>query len=234
MHATTEIAGPFVGRPLNAIIDRHESELAEPVSKVALGVDKAGGNAGAHGNAQNGVAVQRHRSSERRDVPVVKNFERHLPLLRKIQEHTLNLSLKERWVSHAAKERGDAHFIVDVNARRRATDRIDAREVSSGNLQGVADALEMVSRVWLEIGIPFHFLREDHLTINDGCALPVGAAEVEAYAAAAEVTTKGEVRSTFGRQIVFGNRTEGQRKFEELACKVCVEGADATRGIHGL
>ena len=106
--------------------------------------------------------------------------------------------------------------------------------MSSGNLQGVADALEMVSRVWLEIGIPFHFLGEDHFTINDGRALPVGAAEVEANAAASEVTTEGEVRSAFSWQILFGNRTEGQRNFEELACKVCVECADATGGIHGL
>ena len=234
LHATTEVAGPFVGRSLDSIVDRDESELAEPVSEVALGVDKARGNAGAHGNAKDGVAVQRHRSSERRDVTVVEDLKGNLPFLSQVQKHAFHFGVKDCGVSHAAKERGDAHLVVDVNARCGATNGVDARQVRGGNLQGVADALEMVSGVRLEIGIPFYFLRKDDLAVDDGRALPVGAAEVEANAASSEVTTQGEVRRAFGRQVLFGDHPEGQRKFEQLARKLCVEGANATGGVHGL
>ena len=54
----------------------------------------------------------------------------------------------------------------------------------------MADTCKMIGGIGLEVGIPFHFFRENHLAVDEGGAFAIGTPEVEPNAAAAEITAK--------------------------------------------
>ena len=98
--------------------------------------------------------------------------------------------MSNRSCGHGAVERADAHFVVHVHAGRAAADGIHARQVRGGALQGIVDAVEVILRVGLRAGVPGHLVAEDHLAIDDGGALAVAGAQVEADAAAIQVAAQ--------------------------------------------
>ena len=65
--------------------------------------------------------------------------------------------------------------------------------MAGGEIQRVTDTGEVIGRVGLEVGIPLHFLGEDYLAVDEGGALPIGAAEIEADAAAFQVAAEGQM-----------------------------------------
>ena len=111
----------------------------------------------------------------------------------KIQENIPYLRVKDAHVGNATEERGDAYLVVDVDTGGRATDGVHARQMAGGEIQRVTDTGEVIGRVGLEVGIPLHFLGVDYLAVDESSALAIGAAEIEADAAAFQVAAEGQM-----------------------------------------
>ena len=96
----------------------------------------------------------------------------------------LALSLMALVTASAAEERGGADFVVDIDAGGGATDGVNGREVGGSAAEAVHDSVVVVGRIFLEIGIPSDFFREDDFAIDECGAFAIGSAEVEADAVA--------------------------------------------------
>ena len=103
--------------------------------------------------------------------------------------------------------------------------------MGGGGLEGVHDALEVIVRVGSGLGEPDDLLGEDALAVDDGGDLAVGAAGVEADAAAAEVAAYGLGVGLFGRQLVAEDDLEGP--LVDAGHEVLVKGAAAIGGVGG-
>ena len=97
LRAHAAVAGPFVRRGVLAIIHRHEGEFVQPRRDRALRRDVAGGQAAAHGDAEHGAIVERHRAGERGDFAIVHHVERNAaPGLLQVEEQPAHARVEER------------------------------------------------------------------------------------------------------------------------------------------
>jgi len=102
----------------------------------------------------------------------------------------------------APEQRRELHLVGDVDAGGAAADRVDVRQVVRRPAQGVHDALPVVLRVGLVVGIPLDLLAPDDATIDDRRHLAITAAQVEADTAAVQVAAQRRGRRMLGRQLV--------------------------------
>jgi hypothetical protein len=75
LYRATAVAAPLVGGRVVTIVDRHESEFVQPGSDRAVGRDVSTCDARAHGHAEHAIFAKAHRTSERSDLPIVRDFE---------------------------------------------------------------------------------------------------------------------------------------------------------------
>ncbi len=75
LDAHAAVAGPLIGGRILAVIHGHECQLVQPGGDSAVRRDKPGGQAAAHGDAEDGVVAERHRSGQRRHLAIVHHFE---------------------------------------------------------------------------------------------------------------------------------------------------------------
>src|SRR6478609_7437086 len=75
--------------------------------------------------------------------------------------------------------------------------------------QRIHDAVEVVLRVGLEIGIPFRLLAEDDLAINHRCGLAITAAEIETDATAFEIAPERTGVGAFRRDVLGADYLDG-------------------------
>jgi hypothetical protein len=108
-----------------------------------------------------------------------------------------------------AVERADADFVGHIDARRRAADGINARQVGGSALQGIVDAVVVILRITLYGWVPRDFVAEDDPAIDDRGALAIAGSEVEADAAAVQMTAKGSGGFSFLRAGVIGHALDG-------------------------
>src|ERR1019366_7387233 len=66
-----------------------------------------------------------------------------------------------------------------------------ARQVGGGAPQGIVDAVVVILRIALHGGVPGHLVAENDFAFDDGGALAVAGAQVEADAAAIQVASEG-------------------------------------------
>ena len=191
LRADAGVAGPFVDMGVFAVIDGDEGEFVEPGGDVALRGDETGGETAAQGDAEDGVIVERHGAGERGDFAIVDHIEGDaVPGGLQIEEEAADARV-EFVLRDGAIERADADFVGHIDARGGTADGIDARQVGGGALQGIVDAVVVILRVALYGRVPGDFIAEDDFAIDDGGALAVAGAEVEADAAAIQMTAEG-------------------------------------------
>src|SRR6266542_1623532 len=229
------ITGPFaVDGSLFSVIERGEGELVEPAGDVALLVDVAAGEARPHGDAEHGLIVQAHRSGERRHVTVVGDFDRHVaPFLGDIEVEGLD-TLLEKIERDLAEQRGHARLVVDVNARRADADRVDSRQVLGGAADRIVDAVEVILRVAVEFGLPYHLAREDFLSIDHGGNFAIAAPRIEADAVALEVASNRRRALLFEGEARFIGRGHLEAVLVDVAHEFGVERPLAPLGIRPL
>ncbi len=227
LHAATMVAAPLIARGVLADIDRDEGKLVQPPGDLPLGIDVTGGLARAHGNAEDGVGLQGHGPGQRGNVAVIGHSKGHAaPLLLELAEQAADAAIKV-FRGNAAKERTGAGLIIDIDTGGAAADGIDAGKLRGGQLQAVADAVEVIGRVGLKVGVPLDLLGEDDLAVDEGGAFAVAAPEVEADAAAFQVVLhrKAGGRGGIGRGAAF---TDAHGLPEAgLTDKVAIESARA-------
>lgn len=201
LDAAAVVAGPFVGGGVCAVVDGGEGEFVEPGGDVAFGVDVAGGGAGAEGEAEDGVDAEGHGAGEGGDLAVVGDFEGDaVPGFAEFEEDVFDVGF-EIGGGDAAEKAGDFDAVVDVNAGAGAADGVDAGEVRGGAFEGVHDFVEVPAGIFLGDWIPDDFFGEDGDAILDGGDFAIGAAEVEADAAAVEVAAEGRGGGAFGGEL---------------------------------
>ena len=235
LDAAAAVFGPFVEGGVFAVVDGGKGEFVEPRGDVAVGIAVADGLGGAHGDAEKGVGIHAHGAGEGGDFAVVDDVKGDVvPFLAEIAEDGADFFVVDGGVGDAAKEGGDADFVLDVDAGCGTTDGIDAREVGGGAGEGVADAVEVVLRIGLEVGVPGDFFGEDDFAIDDGGGFAIGAAEVEADAAAVEVTTEGGGGAVGWREFVYfaGDDLDGLAEHAG-ADGFAVEGLGTVGGVEG-
>ena len=224
LRADAVVAAPFVARGVGAVVHGGEGEFVDPGGDVAVAVDVAGGEAGAEGEAEDGVFAEGHRAGEGGDFAVVDDFEGDAgPGLLDFVENIFD-PLLEDFLGHAAKERGDFHAVVHIDAGGAAADGIDAGQMRGGAAEGVEDAVEVVLRVDLEVGVPDGFVAEDDGAVDDGGDFAVAAAEVEADAAAVEVASE-RTRGGAGRGWGAGDGDFERVVVDALTDEVGIEAA---------
>src|ERR1017187_2675010 len=180
---------------VRAVSDGDEGELVEPGGDVALRGDVPGGERAAEGDAEHGVGVLRsraesHGAGERGDFAIVDHVEGNaVPGGLQVEEEAADARV-EFVLGDGAVERADAYFVGHVDAGGRAANGIDARQVGGGAVQGIVDAVVVILRVALHGGVPGDLVAEDDLAIDDGGALAVAGAQVEADAAAIQVASE--------------------------------------------
>ena len=74
--------------------------------------------------------------------------------------------------------------------------------MGGGGLEGVHDALEVIVRVGSGLGEPDDLLGEDALAVDDGGHLAVGAAGIEADAAAAQDVNTSGIQALGGSNLM--------------------------------
>ena len=172
---------------LRIVIHRHEGQLVDPGSDVALGVDVAARRARAQRNAQDAVPAQRHGAGQRGDLAVVHHLQRDVvPGLPDFEEHIPDAPV-EHVRRHTAEQRRHLHAVVHIDPRRAAANRIHPRQMRRRLLERIHDAVIVILRVRLEIRVPDRLVAEHHLALDHRRHLAVAAAEVEADAAPVQV-----------------------------------------------
>ena len=187
------------------------------------------GFAGAHGDAQHIVILQAHGTGQSRHVAVVGYGNGHVAeFLGGPQVDILHLGV-EQVLGHF-QEQGSHHgAVVNVHTGGGNADGIHAGHMGGGGLHGVHNALVMVVGVRGGLGEPDHFLRVDALAVDDGGHLAVGAAGVEADAAAVQMAANGLGIVLLLRQRLTGNDFKGT--LIDTGHKVGVKGAGTLSGI---
>ena len=224
LRADAVVAAPFVAGGVGAVIDGGEGEFVEPGGDVAVAVDVAGREAGAEGEAEDGVFSKGHRAGEGGDFAVVDDFEGDAgPGLLDFAENIFYAALED-FLGDAAEEGGDFDAVVHIDPGGAAADGIDAGQVGGGAAEGVKDAVEVVLRVGLEVGVPDGFVAEDDGAVDDGGDFAVAAAEVEADAAAVEVASEGAGGGARGGRVGGGDDFDGM-VVDAFADEVGIEAA---------
>src|SRR5262249_14448437 len=110
------VAGPLgIESGVGGEIERGEGELAQPAHEMTVRIDVAGGEAGAEGEAENGLIVEAHGAGERGDVAVVGNGDGNVaPAAGDVEIQSLDAAIEELGRDFA-EEGGDAGAVVDVN-----------------------------------------------------------------------------------------------------------------------
>src|SRR5690606_28328495 len=134
-------------------------QLVQPPGYAAFGIDGAGSQARAQSQPEHRLIVERHGSCQRRDVSVVGDLDRYPQCGPHIQIDAPDV-LVEELGGHLSKQRGYAGFVVDVDPGRADAQRIEPRQVSARLSDRVHDAVEVVTRVALELGMPDLFAGE--------------------------------------------------------------------------
>ena len=111
---------------------------------------------------------------------------------------------------NATKQGASADFIVHINASGAATDRIDARQVLGGALEGITNSFKVIIRVTLKVGIPSDFFGKNDFAVNDCGGLAIAAAEIKPDAAAVQMPTERLPGSACLRHLVFRAVVDGQ------------------------
>ena len=189
------------------------------------------GLAGTHGDAEHVVVVEAHSAGKGGDVAVVGDYQGHVAyLLRSADVDVLDL-LVELVLRHLEEEGSDHGAVLDVDAGGRDADGVHARHVGGGGLEGVHDALEVIVRVGCGFGEPDDLFGEHALAVDDGGDLAVGAAGVEADAAAGKVTAYGLRVGLLCGELGAGNDLKGP--LVDAGHEVSVEGTAAFGGVGG-
>ena len=192
LHAAADVAAPLVPHGARGRVHGDEGQLVQPAGDAAVPVHIARRLAGAHGDAQDVVVVQAHGPRQGGDVAVVGYGIGHVaegvgdgPDI-----DVLDLRLIE--VLGDFEEEGGHHGpVVDVDPGGADAHRVHPGHVGGGGLQGGDDAVVVIVGVRVDLGQPDDLLGEDRLAVDDGGDLPVGAARVEADAAALQMAAHG-------------------------------------------
>ena len=106
--------------------------------------------------------------------------------------------------------------------------------MGGGALQGIVDAVVVILRVALHGGVPGDLVAEDDFAIDDGGALAVAGAQVEADAAAIQVTAEGSGGFAFLGAGIVGHALDGHgAAVDAFAHEAVVEGARALGRVDG-
>src|ERR1017187_9941125 len=234
LRADAGIAGPFVDGRVFAVVDGDEGELVEPGGDIALRGDVAGGKRAAEGDAEDSIVVEGHGTGQRGDFAIVDHVEGNaVPGRLEIEKEAAD-SRVEHVLGDGAIERADADLVGHVDAGGTAADGIDARQMGGGPLQRIVHTVVVILGVALHGGVPGDLVAEDDFAFDDGGALAVAGAQVEADAAAIQVTAERRGGFALLGAGVIGHAVDGHgAAVDAFAHEAVVEGARALRRVDG-
>src|SRR5476649_2228534 len=224
--ADAAIAGPFVHGRVLAIIHGDEGQFIEPGGDGALRRDESGGQAAAHGDAEDPVVIERHGTGQSGDFAIVHHVEGDAaPGCLQVEKETADASV-EQVLGHGAVERTNADLIGHVDARCAAADGVDAGKFGGGALQRIVHTIEVILRIRLHSRVPADLFAEDHFAIHDGGALAIAGAQIEADTAAIQVAAEGRGGFLFhGGGVEGGGFNDHGAAVDALTHELVVEGA---------
>ena len=233
--AAADVARPLVLHSLGAGVDRHERQFVEPSGDIAILVDIADRLTRAHRDAEHIVFVQAHSARQRGDVAIVADSHRHVAdLLGCADIDVFDLGIKQ--VLGHLEEKGCVHCaVVDIDARRRDTDRIHPRHMLRCRLHRRDDPLEMVVGVRIGLGEPDDFLAEYRLSVDDRRNLAVAAARVKPDPAALQMPSDRLGFALLLRRLTAGHHLK--RAFIDVRHEIrikCAAAAGRIRLLHLL
>ena len=232
--AYARIAAPFVRHGVFVEIHGHESKLRQPAVDAAVGVDIPHRFAGTHRNAQHFIVAQIDTARKRRHVAVVGHFEGHVShFLGDIDIHIFD-KIAVLLLIHLDKQRRHHYFVIDINARRRNADTIDARHFRRRRLHRRENFVVVIMRILRGFGVPDDFLAIDDFAVDHRAHLSVASARVEPDTAAFQIAAHAH-RAIFLRgDFVFLQPGHLEKTLVNAAHEIHVERPRACRRIGFL
>ena len=231
--ADAGVAGPFIDRSSGfTIVDRSERKLVQVIGQRPLRGHETDRLAGPHGQPEQGISADADRARQGGHLAVIQHDERHTrKLLRNLEKNRPHPRF-ELFLGDAAEQRRDARLVVDIDARRAAADRIDARQSGRRPLQRIDDPFDVIIDVALKIRVPDDLLAVDGFAVDDRRAFAVRASEVETDPAAVEMAAEPEPDLLRFRRGFIRAADDGERMIVDFFASGTSSGAPATVSFH--
>ncbi len=173
-----------------------------------------------------------HGARQRGHVAVVGNHNRHVADL--LGGAVVDaLDLVATLTRNLDEQRSDHGRVAHEGAGGRHADSVDARHLGGGRLEGGHDLVEMVLGILGDLREPHDLLGVHRLSVDDRGDLAVGAARIEADAAALHVPADGLGGLVGGGEGLLGAGDHLELLLIDVLEEAEVEGALALGGVGG-